>query len=196
MRIENQPYGRLYEIIYDNAFTTHPYKHPTIGSMADLEAASIEDVREFHRHFYVPRTRCYRGRRLRHGAGARSSSPVLRPRAEGRQPVPRDIPQEPRRPRSGASWWRSVAAAGGGRGYHVTYDGHPDSYPLHITSKILSDGQSARIPRELVYNKRLALTAFGSGNITEHRTCSTRWRSCSRADAEAPSRRSSPSSRS
>jgi predicted Zn-dependent peptidase len=38
---------------------------------------------------------------------------------------------------------------------------------LHITSKILSDGQSARIPRDLVYQKRLALTAFGSGNITE-----------------------------
>src|SRR5688500_8509053 len=54
MRVENQPYGRLSEIIYDHAFTTHPYKHPTIGSMADLEAASIQDVRDFHRTFYVP----------------------------------------------------------------------------------------------------------------------------------------------
>ena len=36
MRVENQPYGRLSEIIFDNAFTTHPYKHPTIGSMVDL----------------------------------------------------------------------------------------------------------------------------------------------------------------
>src|SRR5215207_9981790 len=54
MRIDNQPYGRLNEIIYRNAFTTHPYKNPTIGSMADLEAASIEDVREFHQTFYVP----------------------------------------------------------------------------------------------------------------------------------------------
>ena len=54
MRIDNQPYGRLSEIIYDHAFTTHPYKNPTIGSMADLEAASIEDVREFHSTFYVP----------------------------------------------------------------------------------------------------------------------------------------------
>jgi len=51
--------------------------------------------------------------------------------------------------------------------YHVTYDGHPDAYPLHITAKIMSDGQSARIPLELMYKKRLALTAFGSGNITE-----------------------------
>ena len=49
MRVENQPYGRLNEIVYDQAFTVHPYKHPTIGSMKDLEAASIEDVREFFR---------------------------------------------------------------------------------------------------------------------------------------------------
>ncbi len=54
MRVENQPYGRLSEIIYDHAFTTHPYKHPTIGSMADLEAASITDVRDFHNTYYVP----------------------------------------------------------------------------------------------------------------------------------------------
>src|SRR5687767_452702 len=54
MRIENQPYGRLNEIVYDQAFTVHPYKHPTIGSMKDLEAASIADVREFFRTYYVP----------------------------------------------------------------------------------------------------------------------------------------------
>jgi zinc protease len=52
--------------------------------------------------------------------------------------------------------------------HHITYDGHPDSYPLHIASKILSDGQSSRIYRSLVYEKGLALTAFGGGNIIEH----------------------------
>src|SRR5262245_14158029 len=41
MRFENQPFGRLTEIIYEQAFTTHPYRYSTIGSMADLEAASI-----------------------------------------------------------------------------------------------------------------------------------------------------------
>src|SRR5678816_1237792 len=54
MRVENQPYGRLSEIIYDHAFTTHPYRHATIGSMADLEAASLGDVRDFHNTYYVP----------------------------------------------------------------------------------------------------------------------------------------------
>src|SRR5437667_693188 len=54
MRIDNQPYGRLNEIIYAQAFTTHPYKHATIGSMENLEAASIEDVRDFYQTYYVP----------------------------------------------------------------------------------------------------------------------------------------------
>ena len=82
--------------------------------------------------------------------------------------VPRDIPKEPpqakeRRAVVEESWPLPAVVVA----YHVTYDGHPDAYPLHITAKIMSDGQSARIPLELMYKKRLALTAFGSGNITE-----------------------------
>ncbi len=168
MRVENQPYGRLSEIIYDHAFTTHPYKHPTIGSMADLEAASVEDVREFHRTYYVPEnaTVTVVGDFDSVQAMAMVTQYFGRvPKAS--RPVPRDIPREPpqtkeRRAVVEEGWPLPAVVVA----YHVTYDGHPDAYPLHITSKILSDGQSARIPRELVYNKRIALTAFGSGNIT------------------------------
>src|SRR3989441_4041655 len=56
MRVDNQPFGRLNEIIYDQAFSVHPYKHATIGSMADLEAASVDDVRDFYQTYYVPST--------------------------------------------------------------------------------------------------------------------------------------------
>src|SRR5947209_10491408 len=41
MRIDNQPFGSLNEIMYDQALTTHPYKHATIGSMKDLATASV-----------------------------------------------------------------------------------------------------------------------------------------------------------
>src|SRR5207237_480937 len=101
MRIDNQPYGRLNEIIYDQAFTVHPYKHATIGSMADLEAASVDDVRDFYQT------------------------------------------------------------------YHVTKDGNPDSYPLHIAAKVLSDGQTSRIYKKLVYEKQMAVAAFGNANLIE-----------------------------
>jgi zinc protease len=54
MKVENQPFGQLSELIFDRAFTTHPYKHPTIGSLRDLEAASLAQVRDFHATYYVP----------------------------------------------------------------------------------------------------------------------------------------------
>ena len=170
MRVENQPYGRLNEIVYDHAFTVHPYKHPTIGSMADLEAASIEDVREFHSTFYVPENATI----AIVGDFDMQNTRDLVTQYFGRipkaaRPVPRDIPVEPPQTREKRvvveEPWPLPAVV---VAYHVTYDGHPDSYPLHITSKVLSDGQSARIPRELIYNKQIALSAFGTGNITEH----------------------------
>ena len=57
MRVENQPYGRLSEIIFENAFTTHPYKHPTIGSMADLKRRRSPTCVSFTRPTTFPRTR-------------------------------------------------------------------------------------------------------------------------------------------
>src|ERR671919_198978 len=96
MRVENQPYGRLSEIIYDHAFKVHPYKHPTIGSMADLEAATIADVREFHRTFYVPENATLTV------VGDFDTAQALQLVTQyfGRIPksarrVPRDIPKEP-----------------------------------------------------------------------------------------------------
>jgi zinc protease len=169
MRIDNQPYGRLNEIIYSHAFTTHPYKNPTIGSMADLEAASIEDVRDFHRTFYVPENATLTV--VGDFEGAQALQLVTQyfgrvPKAAQR--VPRDIPKEPAQTREKRATveeaWPLPAVV---VAYHVIADGNPDSYPLHITSKILSDGQSGRITRELVYNKRLALNAFARGNLIE-----------------------------
>ena len=96
MRFENQPFGRLPEIIFDKAFTTHPYKHQTIGSMQDLEAASIGDVREFHSTYYVPNnaTLVLVGDfDTKRGAARWSSS--ISARVPRGKPVPRDIPKEP-----------------------------------------------------------------------------------------------------
>src|SRR5262245_2723600 len=54
LRVDNPPFGRLSEILYDQFYTVSPYKHTTIGSMKDLDAASVEDVRDFHNTYYVP----------------------------------------------------------------------------------------------------------------------------------------------
>jgi zinc protease len=169
MRVENQPYGKLNEIIYDQAFTTHPYKHPVIGSMADLEAASIEDVRDFFKTYYVPDNATL----VLVGDFDSKEAMDLVNRYLGRvpkasKPVPRDIPAEP--PQTKERRIRleeNVPLPAVVVAHHITYDGHPDSYPLHIASKVLSDGQSSRIYRKLVYETQMALAAFGQGNIIE-----------------------------
>jgi len=52
---DNQPYGRAPEIISQAMYpATHPYSWPVIGSMADLSAASEDDVKNFFRSYYAP----------------------------------------------------------------------------------------------------------------------------------------------
>jgi len=52
---DNRPYGSWYEKLQAHLFPPdHPYHHTTIGSMEDLDAASIEDVSAFFRTWYAP----------------------------------------------------------------------------------------------------------------------------------------------
>jgi zinc protease len=53
--LENQPYGKVEDVLPSALFPKdHPYSWPVIGSMADLSAASDEDVRSFFRKWYGP----------------------------------------------------------------------------------------------------------------------------------------------
>ena len=170
MRVENQPYGRLPEILDGHAFTVHPYRHPTIGSMADLDAATLDDVRAFYRTFYVPSNATV----VIAGDIDSAAAAELAAKYFGRIPrpghvVPRDVPAEPplKSPKRLAveeSWPLPVVVVA----HHVPADGRPDSYPLHVAAKILSDGQSARLYRTLVYDTGLAMSAAAVGGLREH----------------------------
>jgi zinc protease len=170
MRVDNQPYGRLNEILYEHAFTVHPYRHPTIGSMQDLEAASVDDVREFYETYYVPENATLVVTGDFESAEARKLVEQYFGRVpKAARPVPRDIPMEPpqtkeRRVTVETPWPLPAVIVA----HHVTYDGHPDAYPLHIASKVLSDGQSSRIFEKLVYEERMAVAVFGGANLIEH----------------------------
>jgi len=169
LRVDNQPYGRLNEVIFDQVFTTHPYKHVPIGSMVDLDAATVDDVRDFYQTFYVPENATLTI------VGDIDSTQALQLVAQylGRvpkaaRPVPRDIPKEPPqtvevRKTLTVPWPLPAVVVA----YHITYDGNPDSYPLHIAGKVLSDGQSSRIYKKLVYEQQLAVAAYGGPNLIE-----------------------------
>lgn len=169
MRIENPPFGLLNELISFHAFDVHPYKHPVIGSMNDLNAATIDDVREFYETYYVPENATLMV------VGDFDTDTVVNlvnqyfarvPKAL--KPVPRDIPREPahtqeKRVTLEQPWPLPAVVVA----YQAPYNGHPDSYPMFVMSKTLSDGQTSRIYRKLVYESGLALTAFGSGSFLE-----------------------------
>jgi zinc protease len=54
-RVDNVPYGKAFETISGALYpANHPYHWPVIGSMADLSAASLEDVKQFFRTYYAP----------------------------------------------------------------------------------------------------------------------------------------------
>jgi zinc protease len=169
MRIENPPYGLLNELIISNAFDVHPYKHPVIGSMTDLNAATIDDVRDFYKTYYVPdnATLMIVGDFDVDTATSLVNQYFARI-PKGANPVPRDIPQEPKHTKEKRVTleqpWPLPAVV---VTYHVPYNGHPDSYPMFVMSKTLSDGQTSRIYRKLVYETGLALTAFGSSSFLE-----------------------------
>jgi predicted Zn-dependent peptidase len=53
-RVDNMPYGSMYEVSLQTFFNSFAYRHSTIGSMADLDNATLEDAREFYRTYYAP----------------------------------------------------------------------------------------------------------------------------------------------
>ena len=54
VRVDNQPYGSIEEDLRAAAFTVHGYHHTPIGSIADLDKATLQDVRDFHDTYYKP----------------------------------------------------------------------------------------------------------------------------------------------
>jgi zinc protease len=54
LRVDNAPYGRTFEAIAETAYDTFGYRHPTIGLMEDLDAATLVDVQRFFNAYYAP----------------------------------------------------------------------------------------------------------------------------------------------
>jgi len=168
MRVDNQPYGTVVEVLYQNAFTTHPYQHQTIGSMEDLDRASLNDIQNFYDTYYVPSNATL----VMVGDFEASAAEALAEKYFGPLPTipapPQAIPAEPAQTaKRTVKIVRDVALPAFVEGYHMPADGTPDAYPLRLAANILAEGDSSRIRRRLVYDKQIALDAQSSGNFTE-----------------------------
>ncbi|HYN21955.1 MAG TPA: pitrilysin family protein [Thermoanaerobaculia bacterium] len=169
LRIESPPFGRLFEVVLDKTFTTHPYRILPIGSMADLNAATIEDVREFHRTYYVPNNAT-----LVVGGDFQAAETLgwidkyFGPVPQG-PPIPRNRPKEPPQTagRQAVEYDANTPLPAILFTYHIPEEGHSDLYALEVAANILSNGQSSRLYRKMVYERQLALEAGGDTIVLE-----------------------------
>lgn len=167
-RFDNQPYGNVIPVLYQHAFTVHPYRHMTIGSMEDLDRASVTEVKAFYDRYYVPNNATVVIVGDFDPTEASSLIEKYFAPLAGGQPLQRTIPVEPPQTSERVEKLdQDVALPAFVEGFHMPADGTPDAYPLRLAAKILSEGDSSRIYHRLIYEKQIALQAESTGNFTE-----------------------------
>lgn len=155
---ENRPYGTVLEKMAAAAYPpNHPYSWLTIGSIADLQAATLEDVREFFRTYYTPNNAnlCVAGdfkpetvkaHIQKYFGNIPPGPPVSKigrwvPRLNGE--IVLDVQDRVKLPRTYLSWFTTPRYSG-------------DEAALTAFARILGDGKTSRLYQTLVHDKQLA----------------------------------------
>ncbi|MBO9661356.1 pitrilysin family protein [Dokdonella sp.] len=155
---ENQPYGRVDQRISANAYpANHPYHHDTIGSMKDLNAASLDDVKHWFGAYYGAANVTValvgditpdvaRQKMLQYFGDIPAGPPVARqqPWAAERSESTRDTMQD------------HVAQTRIYRQWNVPALGDQDSLQLELAASVLGGGKTSRLYERLVYKDKLA----------------------------------------
>ena len=161
--VDNQPYGKSDELQQELMYDNFAYKHTTIGSMEDLDAASVEDVSEFFKMYYAPNNavlvvvgdfktdEALAKVRSRFEAIPRQSDPpsvdMTEPqqKAERRASVDDVLARAPR-----------VDIA-----FKTVPGNTKDFYALQVLGAALQGGQSSRLYQKLVKEKEITTTVGG-----------------------------------
>jgi zinc protease len=154
---ENQPYGRVFGRIAETIYPwSHPYSWSPIGSMEDLDAASLEDIREWYATYYGPNN-CVLS--IAGDITAERAIELVRKYFNGIPPGPplaraeQWVPRFDRNIRD--SMEDRVPHARIYRVYHVAGWLDPALQHLSLFAEVLSGSKSARLDRRLLYEKEL-----------------------------------------
>jgi zinc protease len=163
------PYGRFFYLLQEKSFVEHPYKRPTIGSIEDLDAASLQDVQQFHATYYRPDNATlvvvgdFDPKQLDAWID-KYFGPIAKPD----RALPRVTTKEPARAKESrlTEYGRNDLPAIG-----VTYltprQADPDSDALRVADAILSAGESSRLYHSMVYTQQLAAEADANAEVRE-----------------------------
>ena len=152
-RVLSPPYGRLFNTLEPQSFTTHPYRRSGIGNIAELDAATIDDVRAFHATFYRPDNAVlivagdFEQQQL-DGWIDKYLGPIAKPASE----IPRVDVQEPARTaeKRVTEYAPNVPLPALAMTWLMPNAAHADTPALVMASAILSEGESSRLQQKLV----------------------------------------------
>ncbi len=164
------PYGMLEYLIEQQSFTTHPYRRPTIGSIEDLDAASLENVRAFHNTFYRPDNATlivagdFDPKQLNSWVD-KYLAPIPKPAIA----LPRVNVKEPERTaeRRITHYAANVPLPAIALTYLTPPERNADAEPLRVAATILAQGESSRLYRSLVYEQQVAQSADATPDLRE-----------------------------
>src|SRR5580704_8722222 len=160
--VDNNNSGILREQLQAAAFIAHPYHWPVVGWPSDIEAWTLEDLKDYFRIGYAPNN-C-----TMVVVGDVSAPQVMALAKKYIEPIPRQAPPPPVRTIEPAQLGeRRVTVKKPAQlpiqmiAFHVPEATHPDSQVLNVISTVLSQGQSSRLYRRMVENEQLALSVNG-----------------------------------
>ena len=170
-RVLADPYGRLQNLLTPEAsFRVHPYKRPVIGSIEDLDAATLADVQAFHATYYRPdNAQLIVIGNFDPAALDRWVDAYFGQIAHPAAPIPRVTAVEPARtgPRTVNGYGPDVPLPA----VELTFLGpdgaSPDGSALAVADAILTTGRSSRLYRDLVYQQQLAQDVFSSADLRQ-----------------------------
>lgn len=167
MRIDNQPYGHLIEVVFNNLFKNHPYHWAPIGSMADLDAAKLSEFQAFFKKFYVPNNAVLtivgnidiaKTKKLveAYFAPIPKGAPVVQPDVK-EQPITKQVID--------TGYDANIQIPAIVTAYRTPGQNTQDSRVLELISNYLSTGSSSRLYKKMVDDKKEALQV-GSFNYS------------------------------
>ena len=166
-RVLADPYGRLFALyVPQQSFTAHPYKRPGIGSIEELDAATVDDVRAFHATYYRPDNAAlivagnFDEAQLQ-ALVDRYFAPLKTPAA----PLPKVTVVEPARtgPKTVNTYGPNVPLPAVAITWLAPASADKDAPALAVLDAILSAGKSSRLYDTLVYDQQIAQSVFSSG---------------------------------
>ncbi|WP_426052136.1 M16 family metallopeptidase [Brevundimonas sp. SL161] len=164
------PYGRMRLFLPMLIFQHSPYRRSTIGSIENLDAATIEDVRRFHATYYRPDNAVlivagnFDQAEL-DGWIDRYMAPIANP--DRPLEVTDASEPEPTGPREMTVHAPNVPLPAVMRAWPTVPYGHPDRAALTVLDGILSTGESSRMYRSLVYEQQIAAQAGSSPDFSQ-----------------------------